>query len=1228
MFDASKSSSLTKTHVISTYDSKAQSIVDVELQDPSPPFGAQFPPGPLSIVMRNWLPAKFIIICGDGPSPDIGIVGSLSPDGAPDAWANFSLEETSTPSLPLGEDAQDMALLGLDIDLTSSKPVRMAEQPDDGTPDLPPSPILYAYMSDGTVVAWHILNTKGDAYPGMVTANPSDVSISSTPLMVDLRTSMEDSGMSSPMPTTLPLSSEVSTQSQPVAAFGQSSLSPPSTSTSISPAQGFGAFGNMNANPKFGSTGFGLAAGSGPSAFGKPSASSAFASFGSGNDVNKASTSPSFGSTGFGQTSATPTFGAPSFGSKPAAPAFGQSSFSSSSPSKTSIPSTGGFAAFASQGTSAFGAPVSSAFSSSSEPTQNPPFGTPFPPSGPQSAFGAGGSGQATTTPTSAFGAGGSGPATAFGQQPVSSTPFGQASNVPAFGVPGFGSKPAAPAFGQSGFSSPSSPKSSSGGFAAFASQGASAFGAPAGSSFPSDSKARQNSPFGAASTPEPRSAFGVGGSGQANTTPKSAFGANGSGQAISTPTSAFGTGGSGPAIGLGQSQQQVQPSFGTFGHKTATPAFGKTGFGNAPASATSQDGAFSSLGALGNSLKPSVSPIPTRFGSPPGSPPSPGESPPGSPKQPSSSQPMKPASSYLRPAEGFGAFVKPSGAFGTPGAVPKAVPQPAGSFASVSGQKEVGSTSTQVKPTAPALGFTTPGSVATSSSTPTPTFGSTSALGQTKPVFGSSSFRVAPKPTASELSKPITGGFGAFSSGSGSFASFAPAGKATNFDEILSSGDVDKPKSTETPLAFGNTSEAKPSTVPTSQTLTEQGSTILTAGSSTEVSLRAQDSGRELDSDSETVADKSRHPEDDKADQVLSSSPDSGQGSSFSLLSVGDSPSQAGPSATPRKSPVSSTTKSNEVSGNAEVESTIPDSVDDSTSEPFTLSDDGLDESVSDRVSQSPTSSLSERDTEEPENIPLPETPTPRPTPTLTTTVLPPKLPVIELPPLPISPSPPPADNTNTTTPPGSPEHPSGPIPMPVAPKPLVPPLPASPFGLGLGRPSSRPIRSSPLANAPITSTDEEDSARHVTPYKSAPAIVTARPAELETLSTRLSPPIQIASNEPSVTSGAGTSSSASRRPKTPPLLGTPTTPNARPVPVRSPLELSRPQDLPVPLKPKPATPSASSVPTPNVHPRAPPTSAGKEHETEEYPMQTEYLHAYQDLAVELVQVRYIAAL
>lgn len=279
--------------------------MDITVSDPTPPFGAAFLPGQLCCVIKDWLPSKFLLVCGDGPSTDIGVIASTSDKN----WSHYSFEETSTPALPLGEGAEDMALLGLDIDLTNDRPVRISEQPDDDTPDLPPSPIVYAYMSDGSVVAWHLLFLDGTPFPGMVrsaqTVNSSDVAIVVSPQSSEA-TPFSDN-------TTQPFSKQ-----QP-SLFGSASTA--STTGSLASPGFSGGFGKPS-TPAFGVSGWGFG--------NKPSAPTSFG------NTSAASATPVFGRTGF-------------------------SNFASSTPISNNIPSGGGFAAFAQAGASSFGAPLGAA---------------------------------------------------------------------------------------------------------------------------------------------------------------------------------------------------------------------------------------------------------------------------------------------------------------------------------------------------------------------------------------------------------------------------------------------------------------------------------------------------------------------------------------------------------------------------------------------------------------------------------------------------------------------------------------------------------------------------------------------------------------------------------------------------------------------------------------------------------------------------------------------------
>lgn len=111
------------------------------------------------------------------------------------------------------------------------------------------------------------------------------------------------------------------------------------------------------------------------------------------------------------------------------------------------------------------------------------------------------------------------------------------------------------------------------------------------------------------------------------------------------------------------------------------------------------------------------------------------------------------------------------------------------------------------------------------------------------------------------------------------------------------------------------------------------------------------------------------------------------------------------------------------------------------------------------------------------------------------------------------------------STTPPGSPEK----NPSPPSKTPLAAPVPvaASPLGLGLGRPSTRPTRSSPLANAPVSGDEEDKTVKH-----EQQAALKPRPASPKPVFGALSPQLKTESIEENPVPAA-----KPPRPKTPPL-------------------------------------------------------------------------------------------
>ncbi|KAM5544595.1 hypothetical protein V8D89_001493 [Ganoderma adspersum] len=563
-----------QTHFILSLEAKANLTGDVKLATPYLPFPGLRPPGSFIVALKNWEPYRFLLFVGDSTSSDVGLLGSLASIPSPaESWYNLALEEDSTPSVPLDTDLNETVLLGLELDVTGTGTMRYTGVSGEDT-DVPAPPIMYLYASDGTLTGWHIIQTQGVPYP--------DMSASTTPV-----------------PSSPAAANVLAPHS---GAFGTSQ-----SAFTTSPAKGTSAFGsvsplNATAAPSTGGA-FGFSAFSGtPSAFGSapfgfsqqsqlqepkvpsppqapplstPTMSvemtsatddsmasetdSGFGglSLGGGGGESKSGTTNSmfepFGNTlqqaapsafGGGGPTASPTFG--TFGSGPVKPAVG-------------------FGAFANTGSSAFGS--SSGFGGSAFGSNGGGFSSGASNAG-SGAFSTTQSTSVESKPASGFGQSDTKPA--FGQSTFGQSSFGQSS---AFGKPAFGSS----SFGASTSSQPAvtstfGSSASTGGFAAFASQGTSSFGAVAQK--PPESKPAwvQDRPEGkpqenAGSTP---SAFG--GSSGTN-----AFSSSQTGEASST-TMSIPAGGA--FASLAQSNQSA--AGGSVFGKTAfgQPSFGQSAFG------------------------------------------------------------------------------------------------------------------------------------------------------------------------------------------------------------------------------------------------------------------------------------------------------------------------------------------------------------------------------------------------------------------------------------------------------------------------------------------------------------------------------------------------------------------------------------------------------------------------------------------------------------------------
>ncbi|KAG1750246.1 hypothetical protein EDB19DRAFT_2022507 [Suillus lakei] len=498
-----------QTHFHVSLDGKNNSAQDLKFSSPYFPSPGLRPPGAFIVCLRGWDPAKILLFVGDSTSSDIGVVGCVEEN-----WSNLSLEETSTPSLPLDKDMNDTVLVGLELDLTSTEPFHHTSASGEGV-RLPPSPIMYAYASDGTVAGWHVLNIKGTPYPGMVTQSSGAM--------------MESAQTLSAVPTAIMREPSNDMHASPI----EPTPPPASASPFAQTATDFGQASAFGKQPSFGQTSFVQQLGS---PFGQTSTTNAFgqqntSAFGQSSPTS-AFSQPSFGQSSFGQSS----FGQPAsvFGSTtPSASPFAQTGKSAFD----TTPTSGGFGAFGSVGPSKFG----------------------------QTEFGFGG-GQTTAPSQSA-------PASAPAEDSMA------ADETPGFGGLSLGGGNPAPQsadsrpsiFGSAATtqSSPASDSSGGGlikpgtGFGAFSNGGQqnafSAFGgASTTSAFGGGAPAITTSAFGGGA-PTTTSAFG------SATTPTSTFGKSGFGV---TSDSSFGKSAFGQS-GFGQS------SFGT-------PTFGKSAFGSA----------------------------------------------------------------------------------------------------------------------------------------------------------------------------------------------------------------------------------------------------------------------------------------------------------------------------------------------------------------------------------------------------------------------------------------------------------------------------------------------------------------------------------------------------------------------------------------------------------------------------------------------------------------------
>lgn len=1091
-----------QTHIVLSLDMKKNQASDVKLATPYYPSPGIRSPGPFTVVLKNWDPTKFILIIGDSSSSDIGIIGGAGED----MWYNFSLEETSTPSLPLDKDMNDTVLVALELDLTSAEPYHHAGS---GEPsELPPPPILYAYASDGTVLGWHIVNSQGQAYPGMASGSAAN-SFLSVPAMTS-SISQNDMQMSS---------APITPVSGPTSAFGQQ---PPSQS----------AFGQF-AQPQPSTSAFDSSAT--PSAFGQPSTfgqqQQSSLAFGQPSTFGQAVSNGSFqqvSGSPFGANTSSRGFGA--FSS--AGPAkFGQSVFGAS-PSPT-LPGSPPPPPLAEDSMAADDGPsfdglslgdTSQADKSVSAFGSGSIFGNPTMPqnSDPTNETSAGNSssGFSAIKPATGFGAfanlsshpsgfGGVGskdsltlpetpkPSSAFGKsgfETKPSGPFGQS----VFGQSGFGQSSGS-VFGKTSFGTVNTTAAVGGGFSAFAASGTSSFTSAA-----SQAKSEQPASGGfSAFTHNGPSSF-TSAISQKNEDSKPVWVSDG-------PTGALGPSRSSPeddsksVIGSGPDNGgTINAGSTTIGMMQVKDEPDDTGLPPSPKN-TSRVAVPASSESLPADTGPSpfgnadsTTPISSPFKS---SAPSSGTG--------AFGQLKTSSTGFFKPAEGFGAFgsvINKDSPFYNP-------------------PKEVGT-----KPVSVFSNPSTPASTAPKTGSTTPAFGSPSVIGSSKPTFGSTSVLGSTSrsplglPVVTPASEPSSGGFGAFSGKSG-FAAFA--GKsASSFGDLLRGGneakDLSKPKipavgnppkhdstsvfapekleqekhGQSSQFSAGSTSTSKPSAPgsPTHQ-INQISSTLvsaqdLAASNSPKLSLTQTTSTPEA-----RTKDQLEEVEPKRQDE---NSATSSEGFHQTIITS----SLASVSATSQSSSFVDVSAPSDEEGSAS-RPEIPDRPTDSgsdleddtqsfLSESFSdeSPDDELsDEEAADEDEDQPHSSSVKDSVEHPTDILSPSTPLPRSrSPSKTPKPGPSSLQLSKSPsPPPTSPSPAISSTparpvrAGSTTPPESPPQETLLASLPKVPPPGSVQSAPPPFSLGLGRPSTRPTRSSPLANAPLSSDVDETSKKAV---------------------------------------------------------------------------------------------------------------------------------------------------
>jgi len=960
---------------------------------------------------------------GDSPSSDesksLTIVGDLSSvdleilGNIGTRW--FRQSQDNPLTLPLDSAMDDTVLLALDVDLTDAAGG---------------APIMYAYLNDGSLQGWHVEHSK--RYVGMLTPIPSSSTLQ-TPMQAQ-ESKDTDMALESAAPTP-PAVSSFSSFTQPASAFvGQQ--------TSVFGKAGFGQTQGTSA---FGQSSFGQPA------FGQTSPGA----FGQTNQTNNNTTSSSKPASGFGAfaggafgsgstggfgSNTTNAFGGSSFSSTQTSHAFGQSSFTNAPAATTTASNTLSpnvsptitQEASMSDDTPGFGGLSLGSTTSTDSKAVNSMFGSFGLPSTPSSQ----------TEPSSTFGGGGLlKPATGFGAfSGLTSSGAFDPNNKPASSVNAF-SSPTPKAsnnssgFGQTGFTQPAFGQTAFGS----TSFGKPAFGQPAlgktgfGASSATTTPTTSSGGFGAfASAPKSltSAAEQVQPSAFSSTESKPAASGGFSAFSSAAPTS-FGSTllapSSKPSSGTGFASFAFPTSTALAAEapKPATSASTRTSvLGTALDASSSTTSPFSPLASDAKTnirdetlvkpaaISPPSSPEPVKAVSAFGTTTSTTLSSPPPPVVGGAFANLQTTPSSFKPAAGFGAFGSTTPTDSPFFKKPEQTPPVVSAFAPIS-----------------------PSPSTKTSTTATPAFGSPSILGAAKSPFTPTTPATPTTPTKTTTTGGAFASFGGSSSTFGSFSS-----PKTSFSDLLKTGgeesrDPEKPSTSSTP-----TKDERVEAAESKQPLQTRTSVFGT-------------------------------PKADETKPVSVFAPITKDGSA---TSVDKGKSRAvdtgvdGPSLSLEETSYSNISLSSTSSSYVDVEEEPSSTKDEGEEGEIQDAGDFLtdDELVEGEIS-SEDGSVSEEEAEEEElATPLP-TAVPLPASRSTSATPQPEVPKIEV-----------SDDgkessgrEQSTTPPGTP--PREVKPSHVAPLPSTSSSGSSPFGIGLGRPSTRPTRRSPLANAVVL--DEE---------------------------------------------------------------------------------------------------------------------------------------------------------